>query len=234
MTGVSRRSVAPGPLESASFPDQLTARVVTPGDRPRIAGYDVESDLARHYAFSDILLLSLTGELPDARESAALTIALGFLAPVSIAHASTHGASLARLCGATTSSIIGVGCIGLAEQARVLVHEHLSLLAWLEENDGPLPQQYRASSEEERASVERLRQALSFAGFDRIDLSPNPTREAALVMLLFALGLRRPAQLEAAVVCARLPAAVAEALATKTTSFNHYPMNLPRYEYEES
>jgi hypothetical protein len=53
-------------------------------------------------------------------------------------------------------------------------------------------------------------------------------------MILFALGFTRPAQLEAAVVCARLPATIAEAFATKTTSFNHYPMNLPRYEYEES
>lgn len=93
----------PGPLEVSSFPEQLTARLVTPGERPRIGGYDVESDLARHYAFSDLLFLSLTGELPDARESAVLGVALGFLAPVSIAHASTHGASLARLCGAVTS-----------------------------------------------------------------------------------------------------------------------------------
>lgn len=223
-----------GPLEAATFPEQLTARVVTPGARPRIAGYDVESDLARHYAFSDVLFLSLAGELPSSVESVAFGVALGFLAPVSIAHASTHGASLARLCGAVTSSIIGVGCIGLAEQGRVLVHDHRDLLAWLEHKDGPLPPRFRAQDEADRASVARLAEALSPTGFEGIDLSLDPSRAAALLMVLYALGLTRPAQLEAAVVCARLPTTIAEALATKTTSFNHYPMNLPRYEYEES
>lgn len=222
-----------GPLEESTFPEQLTARVVTPGERPRIAGYDVEGDLARHYQPSDVLFLSLTGELPDARQSAALSVVLTFLAPVSIAHASTHGASLARLCGAVTSSVIGVACVGLAEQARVLVHEHRALFGWLDTKQGPMPSAFRARDDGDRSATARLATALSGAGFDTSAL-PSAARDATLLMVLHALGLRRPAQLEAAIVSARLPTAIAEALATKTTSFNHYPMNLPRYEYEES
>jgi hypothetical protein len=222
-----------GPLEVATFPEQLTARLMTPGERPRVAGYDVETDLARHYSPGDLLYLSLTGELPNERASRVLRVVLVFLAPVSIAHASTHGASLARLCGAATSSVIGVACIGLAEQARVLVHEHRDLLTWLETKEGTLPSAFLARDEADRASVARLLDALSDTDFD-VSALPTATREAALLILLFQLGLRRATQLEAAIVCARLPATIAEAFATKTTSFNHYPMNLPRYEYEES
>jgi hypothetical protein len=222
-----------GPLEATTFPEQLTARITTPGERPRVAGYDVEADLARHYAPADLLFLSLTGELPDSRASRVFGVVLVFLAPVSIAHASTHGASLARLCGAATSSVIGVGCIGLAEQARVLVQDHRELLAWLDTKDGDVPTTFLAQDDAERASVARLIDALSAAGFDGSALA-TVTRDAALLMLLFELGFRRATQLEATIVCARLPTTIAEAFSTKTTSFNHYPMNLPRYEYEES
>ncbi|HEX6764634.1 MAG TPA: hypothetical protein VF103_04130, partial [Polyangiaceae bacterium] len=54
-----------GPLEKAPFPAQLTARVMTPGKNPRLHGYDVEGDLAAHYTTSELVLLSLTGELPS-------------------------------------------------------------------------------------------------------------------------------------------------------------------------
>jgi len=70
----------PGPLEEASFPEQLSARVVTPGANPRLHGYDVEGDLARHYQPSDLLFLLLIGELPAAPVSRAFSVALMFLA----------------------------------------------------------------------------------------------------------------------------------------------------------
>jgi hypothetical protein len=224
-----------GPLEGkGAFPDQLTARVVTPGARPRLHGYDVEDDLAKHYSPTDLAFLSLTGELPTAEVAAAFGVALVFLVPVSIAHASVHGASLARLCGATTSAVLGVTAIGLAEQARSLLAAHAELLSWLEKKDGALPEAFRARTSEDREAVDRLRAALAVTGFGGLELEPCPSRDAALIMLLHAVGIRRGSQLEAAIVAARLPAAMAEALTGKVVNFNHYPINLPRYEYEAS
>jgi hypothetical protein len=223
-----------GPLESASFPETLTARVVTPGERPRIHGYDVEGDLARHYGPTDMLFLSLTGELPSPAAAAALRVALAFAAPVSVAHASTHAAVLARLCGSTVSSIIGVAAIALAEQARVLLDDHRALFAWLAAPTAELPIEHRARNAADSGSVHRLCLALEPTGLEVPELALGPTRDAAVLLVLTACGLRRREQLEGALVAARLPCAFAEAIAEKVVDFAHYPINLPRYRYEEA
>lgn len=223
-----------GPLESAKFPDTLTARVVTPGDAPRLHGYDVEADLARHYDPTEVLFLSLTGELPEPPVAAALRVALTFLAPVSIAHASVHAAALARLCGTTTSSTLGVAAIGLAEQARVLVDEHAELFAWLAAPEGPPPARYINSGAADRNSTERLRAQVAESGLAVPALSMNLTRNAALLSVLFRCGLSRREQLQAAIVSARLPSAFAEAFTETVVDFAHYPINLPHYRYRET
>jgi hypothetical protein len=46
-------------------------------------------------------------------------------------------------------------------------------------------------------------------------------------------GLTRDEQLEAVFVAARLPVVIAEALATPAGSFRDYPLNVPRFVYEE-
>lgn len=227
-------TIPDGPLETNSFPERLTARVVTPGARPRIHGYDVEGDLARHYQPADILFLSLVGELPTPTVSEALAATLVFLSPVSVAHASVHASVLARLCGATTSASLGVAAIGLAEQARTLVAEHASLLAWLDDGLLGFPAPFRSTAPEDVEAVDRLRAALAARGVDVPGLDQSPTRAAAPLLVLHALGLGRPEQLEAAIVSARFPAAVAEALSTKVVDFQNYPINLPRYAYEGS
>ena len=222
-----------GPLDIASFPETLSARVVTPGPRPRLHGYDVEGDLARHYGPADLLLLSLAGELPSPEASAALGVALTFLAPVSVAHASVHAAVLARTCGTTSCSTIGVAAIGLSEQARVLLDEHAELLAWLSTRSGPLPARFRATEPADREATARLRDALADTRFAAPELDEEPTRDAALLLVLFRSGLTERSQLEAAIVTARLPGAVAEAMRVKVADFNQYPTNLPRYLYQE-
>jgi hypothetical protein len=223
-----------GPLESADFPEALTARVVTPGASPRLHGFDVEADLSRHYGPTDLLFLSLTGELPSPEAAGALRVALAFLSPVSVAHASVHAAVLARLCGTTSSSTIGVAAIGLAEQARVLLDAHAELLLWLHEPSGEFPARFRSDDPGDRASVERLRVALASTGFLDSTLDLRPSRDAALLSVLFMCGLRRREQLEAAIVTSRLPSTIAEALSEKVVDFAHYPINLPRYRYEET
>ena len=87
---MSTPEVWTGPLDAAEWPEKLTARVVTAGARPRLHGYDVEADLARHYSFTEMVLLSLTGNLPTAQEARAFDVALQFAAPVSVQEAPTH------------------------------------------------------------------------------------------------------------------------------------------------
>jgi hypothetical protein len=222
-----------GPLDVATFPETLAARVITPGARPRVHGYDVEEDLARHYAPADLLFLSLTGELPSPEASIALGAALTFLAPVSVAHASVHAAVLARVCGTTVASTIGVAAIGLAEQARLLLDEHAELLTWLAAPSTDLPPGYRATSAAERTACARLSAIVSASGLAVPHLEQQPTRNAALLMVLYHCGLKERAQLEIAIVSARLPCAMAEAMQVKVAAFDQYPTNLPLYRYED-
>jgi hypothetical protein len=201
---------------------------------PRVHGYDVESDLAHHYGVTDLVLLSLTGELPTEPARAAFEVAWLFLAPVSVAHAGPHASVLARLCGATASSTVGVAAIGLAEQARALLVEHRELLRSLRSKALTLPERYQCLVPEERAAVERLRLALHRTGLSVPALQQSPTRDAALLSVLFACGLRRPEQLQAVIVLARMPCALAEGFAERATNFGNYPINLPPFVYEES
>ncbi len=221
-----------GPLDAAEWPEKLTARVVTPGARPRLHGYDVEADLARHYSFTETLLLALTGELPSAKEARAFDVALQFAAPAAAQDAPTHAAILGRICMASTSQMQGVAAISVAEQARVLVADHGP---WIELLAAPLtqvPPELRARTGEERESVDRLRTALR-GTIEVPALSHDVGRTAALLATLHACGLKTAETLECALVTARLPAAMAEALATPPGSHRQYPVQLPGIAYRE-
>lgn len=222
-----------GPLESGKFPDRLRARVVTPGECPRLHGYDVESDLAQHYDPPELALLALTGELPAGEAARSLRVAMAFLAPVSVAHASAHAAVLSRLCGAPSHSSIGVAAIGLAEQAHREVEAHRRFLAWLSHPNHPLPEAFAAQSQADNAAVARLRSALAAQNVRLPILERGLSRTAALLAVLTHAGLRHPEQLETVLVMARLPAVLAETFAEKPTNFTNYPINLPDFEYEE-
>lgn len=54
-----------------------------------------------------------------------------------------------------------------------------------------------------------------------------------LLEALERCGLLRDEQLEAAIVSARLPIVIAEALATPAGSYREYPLNVPRFVYED-
>ncbi len=222
-----------GPLESGDFPDQLRARVVSPGKEPKVHGYDVERDLAQHYRFSELVFLLMTGELPSTEAAAGLDVALCFFSPVSVAHASTHASVLARLCGASTSSTIGVSATALAEQARVTLAEHDELLRWSAAPSEALPARYVANDDADLASVQRLKAALANTGLVVPGLDQRPTRTAALILVLHACGLKKKDQLELLLVLARLPAAMSEAFAERATNFGNYPVNLPAFVYED-
>jgi hypothetical protein len=221
-----------GPLDDAEWPDKLTARVVTQGPCPRLHGYDVEGDLARHYSFAETVLLALTGRLPSAEEARAFDIALQFAAPAPAQEAPTHAAIIARICVASTSQIQGAAAIALGEQARVLVAEHG---AWIETLAGPLtevPVAFRAGNDVERESVGRLRRALR-GTVDVPALWHDLGRAPALIATLHACGLKTAEVIECALVLAKLPIAMAEALATPAGSHRQYPVQLPTITYTE-
>jgi len=220
------------PLDDASWPDKLTARVVTPGPRPRIHGYDVEGDLARRYSFADTIFLALTGGLPTTEVGRAFDVVLQFLSPAPIHEAPTHAAALARICAGSTSAIQGTAAVALSEQARAIVAEHTTWIEALSQPVVQVPPQCYASSDAERESVDRLRQALG----DDIAvpaLSRGLGRSAALIAVLHACGLKTAEQIECAMVLAKLAACVAEALATPAGSYRDYPLLLPAIVYAE-
>ena len=115
---------ANGPIEAQQWPERLTARVVTPGDDPRVHGYSIESDLARHYRTTDAFLLALTGELPSDDDGTAFAGAMHFLSATSIAEAPAHAAALARICAATTSAVVNsiIAVIALDAVFAVCAH----------------------------------------------------------------------------------------------------------------
>jgi hypothetical protein len=221
-----------GPLDAAEWPEKLTARVVTPGPCPRLHGYDVEGDLARHYSFTETVLLALTGDLPTAAAARAFDVALQFAAPASAQEAPTHATILARICMASTSQMQGVAAIALAEQARVLVTEHHRWIELLGGQPLDVPPELCAKTDSERESVDRLRRALH-GTVDVPALSRDLGRTAALLATLHACGLKSPETVECALVMARLPVAMAEALATPSGSHRQYPVQLPRIEYTQ-
>lgn len=229
------------PIEDGPWPKSLPARVVTPGARPRIHGYDVEGDLSRSYTFSDLIFLSIVGELPRDEIARPFDVALQFLAPLAVTEGPTHAAVLTRLCGGSTSAIASTATIGNGERARVTLAEHAPFLSWLSSlssspspssNAGELPAIARARDDDERASVRRLRDAI--APFDAPALAEDLSREAALIALLHACGLRTPDALEAAIVVARLVPSMMESLAWGRGALRDYPMTLPPFAYEET
>jgi hypothetical protein len=211
-----------GPIDDRQWPETFQAHVVdTGGDHagePRLFGYAVEGDLAANYGFSDLVLLAATGELPDPRAARALEVALTYLAATSVAEAPVHAACLARLSGAEPTGLVGVAAIALAEQARFVLAEQAHAC-------------HQAANDAERESVERLRQILGEIPFPVPALEADLGRTAALMSVLFAVGLRSSEQVALAFIMARLPVAVAEARHVQPGGLRDYPMNTPAFEY---
>jgi hypothetical protein len=225
---------SPGPIETNEFADRLVARVVAPGLRPRLHGYDVRADLARHYGFADVVFLAATGELPPTASVArAFEACLVSLSPAPVAEAPTHLAVITRLCGGPTPGVLGTGAVGLAQQANDVVTRHAALLAWLDHPQGPLPGCAFARDDDERDAGLAISAAAESAGI------PSPLGgyavgpDAAALAVFHSCGLRAPHQLATVYLVARLPALAAEAFAASPADLRRYPIDLPRYSYED-
>jgi len=223
-----------GPFEDLDWPTRLRAHVVQPAEpRPRLHGYDVLGDLARHYGLADQVLLTLTGELPTEIEARALEVALMAWAPVPISEAPVHAAVITRISGAPTRGLLGLGAVGLAEQARDVVARHKRILRQVAEGSVPeIPSELAAHTKAEQAQISLFQQALP-APMETPWTGQNPRLETAVVLVLAACGLRQPWQMETALMLARLPALAAEAHAHRPGDIGSYPMNLPPFRYEE-
>lgn len=219
-----------GPIDAGTWPSTLAAHVVESDCEPRIFGYAVESDLARHYGFVELALLAATGELPEPQAARAFELALQFLMPVGVAEAPVHAACLSRICGSEPTATLGVAAIALGEQARFVLSEHAELLTWLE-HGGVFPERHQTEQTRERESVTRLHEALERVPFVVDALNLNPTRMAALISVLWAAGVREPHSIALAWVVSRLPVAVAEARHHRAGALRDYPMNTPPFRY---
>jgi hypothetical protein len=223
-----------GPVEETSWPAELEARAVSPGDDPRIHGYSVEEDLAQNYGFAEAVLLSLTGELPTQQQGRAFELALLFLAPVSIAEAPTHAGTLARICGARSSAVVGVTALALVERGRQLLDQYSLVIAWLADPARSFPATFRAKSAAERASVARLSAALAASSVELHVFGWDPDRFSAVLALLAYAGLTRREQLEPVFVLASLAPSLGEAFTRDVASLDAYPLLVPPFMYEEA
>jgi hypothetical protein len=215
-----------GPLEASPWPETLDAHAVSDEDDVlRLHGYDVEADVAAHYRFSDALYLAIKGELPDDSRSRAFEIAMTFALPLSVAEAPVHAAALARICGARPSGVASVASLALAEQTSDAVR---SLLPVLRGEAEPLADVTPRAA----ASVARLR-ALLTGVRDVPLLDRRPSRELAILAVLWACDLRTEWELVHAMTLARLPSAVAESGPRRPLDFASYPTTTPPIDYTE-
>lgn len=227
------QNAATGPIERHVWPERLTAHAVSSGSEPRLHGFDVQTDLARHYTPIDVAFIALTGDAPSAEVSRALEVALTFLSPASIADAPVHAAALARICGARVAGIVGVAAVALAEQARTLFDEHEEVLPRLVTGSlNGMAARFAARDADEAEAVQRLRNALG-PFCNRVPAIGYDLRlDTAILATLLACGLRTRDQLEVLFTQVRLPIACAEALAWKAADLRAYPMDLPQFVYE--
>jgi hypothetical protein len=221
---------APGVLDDTVWPEQLIARAVLPGDADdRLHGYSVLGDIARHYRYSDLVYLTVVGELPDARASGLFHIALCSLATIAVNEAPAHIGVLSRICGGTFAAAFGAGALAAADDARHKLDAHVGLLAWLSDPNDVVPDEFTSTEVEHREWVRTLRGLIKDASLVRSEM----TRDAARIALLFEAGLRNRDAIEAAMVVARVCGLAPEILATGPQDIGSYPVTLPPFQYVE-
>lgn len=227
-----------GIFDAVEFPQRLAAHVVEPGDDPRVRGYAAQSDLARGVGFLDVAWLALMGELPTEAQREALSTALTWLCPVHVGEGPAHAAVLARIAGAPDEVVPGVAAVTLGQHIASELRALAGLFAWLDArcDDAPPPAavQRDASDAQRILHAELARDTARWFGDDRaLPAEPVLTRVAAGYAVLHRLGAQSPAQRQALVILARLPAVLGEASHAQPGAVMTYPADLPPYRYVE-
>lgn len=221
------------PLDRIGAKERLEAKVVDTRTEPRIHGYSVHDDLARHYSFGEVILLTITGEPPTEAVGRAFEVVLTYMTPISIAEAPAHAARLGQAVNSSVSGIVSLAATALSEQARWLLDEHAGVLSWLADRSEDFPQQARADGPDQRRQVAALHAAVSDELGDLAIFSNDPALWPALLGVLYACGLREPGHILLAIVQARLSTAVAEATAVVPGQLKDYPINIPPIRYTD-
>jgi hypothetical protein len=146
-------------------------------------------------------------------------VALQFISPIAVSEAPVHATVLANVGGARNSALIGVAAITLAERARTIVSEHSTFK--------------QASNNDERLSVDRLRNNLSSMNVDVPELNNDPCRWSALFAVLRFIGISEPNKVESVLVFASLVPTLVETWCHEPGKLMKYPMNVPEFVYEE-
>ncbi len=219
------------PLDRISAQDKLVANVVDDGPVPRIHGYAVHDDLARHYSFGESMLLTITGRPPSAEAGRAFEAALIFASPVSIAEAPAHATRLAHTVNSDEAGKVAVAATALTEQTRWLLDRHHEVIAWLEGRRQDFPDDARSADPGVRRQVDALRGAVGLDMSSTPVFDEEPALWPALLAVLWGCGLRSPRHLLLALVQARLTTTVIEACSVPPADLKGYPVNLPRFRY---
>ncbi len=219
-----------GPVEAGSWPAELTGYAWTSEARPRLHGYELYGDLARHYGFAELVLISLRGEAPTQAEGRLFETLLMLLAPCSVGEAPAHVAVLARTLRARWPALAASAASALAEQAESIVDQHLEFLDWLGAPTETLPTQARAQTDDEREATRLVALSVAPCGVPLPVIDEDPSPMALLLAAAYRCGLRDAEQLKPVLMVARLPAVLAEAL-RRPGDLRGYPMDTPHFAY---
>jgi hypothetical protein len=200
------------PVEATAWPEKLDAHVVSPGEHPRVHGYALSEDLARHYDFGEYLVTALVGTPPGRSWGRAVNMALIVLGGEGVQSAAVHVATLARRCGADERSTLQTGMLGLLEE----VCAELS----------PAP----TSESTPSASALDFYRSLPDE-VQRIVGEPTSSLKIFALRVLAEAGLCSPMQQRIALSVARLPTLAAEAMAVPRGDVRGYPTRLPEFDY---
>jgi len=214
-------------FEDSRFATQLGARVVDrSGAEPRIQGFDVTSDLARHFTFAEMALIALTGAEPTETVSTALQRALVLLSPIGVESAPSHLGVLTRLVSQSHAASVGTAANVLAQQAAACVAERAQLLDALREGGVPVLGTTTGGTTGSLGALfencSRIAQQPWFVCLDQL---------SAAIAILFECGLRENWQLESALFLAWCPCVMAEVGSCQNDPIESYPINLPRFRY---
>ncbi len=222
-----------GPFEDGDWPDRVVAHAVAWDPAPRLHGYAVDDDVAVRYSWAELILLALTGELPDEAAGAAFDVALQFACPQSVNEAPVHAAVVSRNVGAPLASAVASGVVVAGQAARALVARHEPMLAWLADGaTGMPPAAVRSDSVDDDRGVAALDACLDSRGAGAYRVASPLSREAAVTAVMVACGLRNADQLVAAWMLSRAVAIAAEACATRRGGMTSYAANVPPHRYE--
>lgn len=220
-----------GWFSSPQFATQLEARVVDhSGADARIHGYQVIGDLARHFSYSEVLLLALTGREPDETRSELFRIAMIALSPIGVGSAPCHLGILAHIVSRSYVSSLAAAAIALAERAASCLAERRGLLERLRAKAAPEAEELgpvqRSVLDDDVLVLLSMHSQLArrpwFVNLDRL---------TALIVVLYECGLEDDWKLESALFHAWSPCMMAEMGPRGNDPLESYPVNVPRFKY---